>query len=81
MRRTPAPTALSETMVMAPISPVRPAWVPPQSSTENALAPSPAGRPMETTRTSSPYFSPNRARAPEAMASSTAMSFVTTGSF
>ena len=36
---------------------------------------------METTRTSSPYFSPKSARAPDSIASSTAMSLVTTGSF
>ena len=36
---------------------------------------------MATTRTSSPYFSPNSARAPDSIASSTAMSLVTTGSF
>ena len=34
---------------------------------------------MATTRTSSPYFSPNSARAPDAMASSTAISRVVTG--
>ena len=34
---------------------------------------------METTRTSSPYFSPNSARAPEAIASSDAMRRVVTG--
>ena len=37
--------------------------------------------PMATTRTSSPYFSPNSARAPDAMASSTAISRVVTGEF
>src|SRR6516165_5287474 len=36
---------------------------------------------MATTRTSSPYFSPNSARAPDAIASSTAISRVTTGAF
>ena len=36
---------------------------------------------MATTRTSSPYFSPNRARAPDAMASSTAISRVVTSAF
>ena len=36
---------------------------------------------MATTRTSSPYFSPNSARAPDAMASSTAISRVVTGAF
>jgi hypothetical protein len=42
-----------------------------------ALPPSP----MATTRTSSPYFSPNSARAPEAIASSRLISRVTTGAF
>ncbi len=36
---------------------------------------------MATTRTSSPYFSPNSARAPEARASSSAISRVVTGEF
>jgi hypothetical protein len=36
---------------------------------------------MATTRTSSPYFSPNKARAPDAIASSTAISRVVTGEF
>src|SRR5215217_3832346 len=82
-RRTPAATAPSETTAMTPMSPVRPAWVPPQSSTEKVrLAPSPPGAlPIETTRTSSPYFSPKSARAPDSIASSTPISFVTTGSF
>jgi hypothetical protein len=34
MRRTPEATALSETMETRPMSPVRPTWVPPHSSTE-----------------------------------------------
>ena len=66
-------------MVMRPMSPVRLTWVPPHSSIEKVLLPS--ALPMETTRTSSPYFSPKSARAPDSMASSTAMSLVTTGSF
>ena len=37
--------------------------------------------PIETTRTSSPYFSPNSARAPASRASSTAISRVMTSSF
>ena len=40
-----------------------------------------AARPIETTRTSSPYFSPNSARAPDSIASATGMTRVTTGSF
>ena len=35
--------------------------------------------PIATTRTSSPYFSPNSARAPDARASSSAISRVETG--
>ncbi len=52
-----------------PISPVRRTWVPPHNSTDqpSALlaARSRAAWPIETTRTSSPYFSPNSARAPD----------------
>ena len=36
---------------------------------------------MATTRTSSPYFSPNSARAPDPMASSTPIRRVVTGAF
>jgi hypothetical protein len=36
---------------------------------------------MATTRTSSPYFSPKSARAPDAIASSCAIKRVTTGTF
>ena len=38
-------------------------------------------RPIESTRTSSPYFSPNRAMAPAEMASSGVISRVVTGTF
>ena len=67
MRRTPAATALSPTIVTRPMSPVRATWVPPHSSIENgAVGVVAADRaPMETTRTSSPYFSPNSASAPD----------------
>ena len=44
-----------------PISPLRATWVPPHSSRVSATS---------TTRTTSPYFSPNSAMAPAAMASS-----------
>ena len=64
-RRTPDATADSPTTEIMPISPVRPTWVPPQSSTDQAIV-LPLPSPMATTRTSSPYFSPNSARAPEA---------------
>ena len=69
MRRTPAATPLSLSPAIEPMSPVRRTWVPPQSSTDQpmALPPAPRSSPMATTRTSSPYFSPNSARAPEAM--------------
>ena len=43
MRRTPEATALSDTMLMRPMSPVRPTWVPPHSSTEKARAPGVVG--------------------------------------
>ena len=53
--------ALSETILNRPMLPVAEVCVPPQSSTEP---------PKRTTRTTSPYFSPNRAIAPIARASS-----------
>ena len=55
-----------------PILPTWSTWVPPHSS---RLQPS---SPMETTRTMSPYFSPNRCMAPRAMASSNFISLVVT---
>ena len=82
MRRTPAATPLSATTEMTPMSPVRRTCVPPQSSTDQPMVfAAVASRPSTTTRTSSPYFSPNSARAPEAMASSSAISRVVTGAF
>ena len=83
MRRTPAEIALSARIRNNPISPVARVCVPPQSSIENGLLASAPPRlvPMETTRTSSPYFSPNSARAPEALASSMPISRVDTASF
>ncbi len=62
------------------MSPVRRTCVPPHSSTDQPMA-LPLPSPMATTRTSSPYFSPNSARAPDAIASSTAISRVVTGEF
>jgi hypothetical protein len=56
MRRTPAATLDSETIVKRPMSPVRPVCVPPQSSLLKSAS--------EITRTRSPYFSSNRAMAP-----------------
>ena len=79
-RRTPAATPASATIEIRPISPVRRTWVPPQSSTDQPR-PLPVGSPIDTTRTSSPYFSPNRARAPEFFASSTLIRRVSTGVF
>ena len=48
---------------------------------ERVAARSRAPLPIDTTRTSSPYFSPNSARAPASRASSTAISRVVTSSF
>ncbi|MNT17394.1 hypothetical protein D3C72_1525400 [compost metagenome] len=53
------------------MSPVRCTWVPPQSSTEKPP-------PMVSTRTCSPYFSPNSAVAPLALAVSMSVSSVST---
>ncbi len=63
------------------MSPVRETCVPPQSSTDHALLAPGRVEPIETTRTSSPYFSPKSAIAPVARASSSAISRVTTGVF
>src|SRR5499433_328514 len=65
IRRTPAATALSPSAAMTPISPVRLTCVPPHNSTDQPMV-LPPPSPMATTRTSSPYFSPNSARAPDA---------------
>ena len=55
----------------SPISPVPAQWVPPHSSFEND--------PIVTTRTVSPYFSPNSAIAPDFNAASMGSSSVVTG--
>ena len=60
-RRTPAATPPSATILNRPMSPVRATCVPPQSSRDD---------PMSSTRTSSPYFSPNNIIAPVFLASS-----------
>src|SRR5450830_519155 len=60
-RRIPAATPPSATILNKPISPVRDTCVPPHSSREV---------PMDSTRTSSPYFSPNKSIAPALTASS-----------
>ena len=70
MRRTPAATPLSATMAKKPMSPVARTCVPPHSS---RLKPG-----TLTTRTLSPYFSPNSAIAPAAIASSVERTSVVT---
>ena len=57
------------------MSPVARTCVPPHSSVLNAPSP------IETTRTLSPYFSPNSAIAPPAIASCVLRTLVLTGSF
>jgi hypothetical protein len=70
-RRLEAPTDDSPTMLIMPTSALVDTWVPAQSSRDQ-------GPPMSTTRTTSPYFSPNNAIAPRAFASSSGISRVTT---
>ena len=70
MRRTPAEMLLSYTTLQTPISPVRVTCVPPHNSRLNDPSPT------ETTRTLSPYFSPNSAMAPVLSASSMLITFV-----
>ena len=65
IRRIPAATLASETILNIPIWPVLRAWIPPQNSHEG---------PKRTTRTLSPYFSPKRAIAPIFLASSIGVS-------
>ncbi len=60
-RRTPAATPVSATILNSPMSPVRATCVPPHSSRLE---------PMSSTRTVSPYFSPNSISAPSFWASS-----------
>ena len=66
MRLTPAATPASARILNPPISAVLPTWVPPQSSMDTPGT--------STTRTTSPYFSPNMAVAPFALASAMAIS-------
>src|SRR6266849_2469317 len=73
MRRAPAPTELSFRIANGPISAVERTCVPPQSSTDQP--------PMSTTRTTSPYFSPNSIIAPSLRASARGGSYVRTGRF
>ena len=63
MRRTPQATENSLWMWNTPTLAVLSTWVPPHSSTEKPS-------PISTTRTVSPYFSPNRAVAPVSQAAS-----------
>ena len=62
IRRVPAETDSSPTILNRPTWPTLSRCVPPQSSRENS--------PIATTRTISGYFSPNSAIAPSALASS-----------
>ena len=64
---------LSEVIAKRPMSPVARTWVPPHSS---RLKPG-----IDTTRTVSPYFSPNSAIAPAAMASAVGLTSVVTAVF
>ena len=70
-RRTPAEIPVSLMILNKPMSPVRFTWQPPQNSTEYSP-------PIVTTRTSSPYFSPNKANAPRFFASSKGMTSLLT---
>ena len=78
-RLTPAATPDSDVITNAPISPVRSTCVPPQSSREKtseelfAAVVAEVVLPIVTTRTCSPYFSPNNAMAPASLASAIAM--------
>ena len=72
-----APSAKTLTM---PMSPVRFTCVPPHNSTDQPSVLAPGAEPIDTTRTSSPYFSPNSAIAPAEIASSGLISRVTTSS-
>ena len=71
IRRTPEATLLSDLMRKGPALAVLSKWVPPQNSMEKS--------PISTTRTVSPYFSPNMATAPFFLASSMDSTSVTTG--
>ncbi len=74
MRRTFEALEPSETILKTPISAVERTWVPPQSSRERVPSPT------STIRTTSPYFSPNRAIAPRFRASSSVVESARTGS-
>ncbi len=72
MRRTPEPIEDSPSSFTRPSWAVLWTWVPPHSSLEKS--------PMVTTRTCSPYFSPNSAMAPWRLASSIGMTSAWTSS-
>ena len=73
MRRTLAALEPSETMRKKPISAVERTCVPPHSSRDHDPSPT------STMRTTSPYFSPNRAIAPSERASSRVVVSARTG--
>ena len=73
IRRAPEPTEPSERITNGPISAVERTCVPPQSSREKPS--------ISTTRTMSPYFSPNSIIAPSLRASSIGVSKMRTGWF
>ena len=70
MRRTPEAIPDSCRILNAPMEPVRLTCVPPHNSIETPGT--------STTRTTSPYFSPNMAVAPAALASASGISSVST---
>ena len=72
IRRTPEATEVSLRILKSPKRAVLSMWVPPQNSLEKPSS-------TETTRTTSPYFSPNRAMAPLCLASSMGISTMETG--
>ena len=71
IRRTPEATLVSDFTRKGPAFAVLSTWVPPQNSMDTS--------PISTTRTVSPYFSPNIATAPFFLASSMGSTSVTTG--
>ena len=73
MRRTFAALDVSAVTLKSPISAVERTWVPPQSSRDQVPSPT------STMRTTSPYFSPNSAVAPSALASASVVVSARTG--
>ena len=68
IRRIPAAIPPSDVILNRPMSPVLEAWIPPHSSVEKS--------PIDSTRTSSSYFSPNNAIAPFFFADSMSITLV-----